>query len=121
MKLNAIYRAAHVSIPAQAKHLALQGSGVTSGVDEAAAQLSLLGHGLARNLSTLGEEVAVRLRQITNTLNECSQALDQIADDFAARDAEAAAWLRQHSQWIQQHGYGGEPDRVRPPELPKER
>jgi hypothetical protein len=115
-RLGAIYEAAHVSVPAQATLISNQGTAVSGATEAAVAQLALLGSPLSSDIWSLGEEVVFRLRQITTTLNASAVALDGIADDFAATDADAAQWLQQHARWLGDNGYGGDPDQAPVPD-----
>lgn len=120
MKLSAIYKAAHVSIPDQAEKLGTQGeeiSGATSGVST---EIGKLGHSLGTDVLNLGDEIVFRLSQVTKTMNECATALDRIADDFVATDSQASSWMGEHKNWLNQNGYSGEPDQTRVPTPPKD-
>lgn len=119
LRLSAIYRAAHVDIPAQAALLGKQGTAVSGATSSASGELSKLGHSLATDIFNLGDEIVFRLRQVSSTMNQCATALDEIADDFAAKDGEASSWMDQHRRWLDDNGYGGTPDRARLPEQPK--
>ncbi len=121
LKLSAIYKAAHVDIPAQASLLGKQGTAVSNATSTACGELSKLGHGLSNDIFNLGDEIVFRLRQVAGTMNQCSTALDEIADDFAAKDEEASSWMQKHGRWLDDNGYGGTPDRARLPEQPKEK
>lgn len=120
LKLSAIYKAAHVSIPAQGEKLSAQGEIVSGGVEGVCAELSKVGVDLSRQIFSLGDEVVVRLRQVTRTMNECAVALDEIADDFAARDEEASSWFKQNQSWLHDKGYDGKPEQSAIPSTPKE-
>lgn len=116
--LRHIYRAAHKSIPAQAQRLSTQGNDIAS-AHGIATQAATTGHPISSDISTLAEEIVFRLGQVVTTMNTCALELDKVADDFAATDDQAAAWLREHQSWIAQNGYGGEPAAAPVPTYPE--
>lgn len=120
IRLDRIYRAAHKDIPAQAAEFSSWGVDISQATATIQKEIAPTGHSIGGQIGVLGEEITFRLRQLTRTLNDCAIALDQIADDFAARDAEAQQFLSNHQKWIDNHGYQGAPEQAPLPDLPKD-
>lgn len=97
IKMSAIYQAAHFVLPAKASAFGLKADGITGAIDPLAAELALAGnHPIADDLGDIATELFLHLRQLVRTCNDSATALDRIADDFVAVDAEAAAWFANH-------------------------
>lgn len=120
IRIDRIYRAAHKQIPAQAAEFSKWGVDIAHATATIQKEIAPTGHAIGGQIGALGEEITFRLRQLTRTLNDCAVALDQIADDFSARDAEAQAFLAGHAKWLETNGYEGTPDQAPLPDLPKD-
>lgn len=119
-KFSTIYRAAHVTLPDQAADVISRAEVVGDAIAPAAAEAREAGaHGLANNLTALGEELFVRLSALARTLNDSAIGLDRLAADVARTDDEARAWFSSHPGWLTDHpGFGLGPDVATPPRLP---
>ncbi|SEC62623.1 hypothetical protein SAMN04489844_2656 [Nocardioides exalbidus] len=101
IKMSAIYRAAHEELPARAADFAAHATSDSGAINPIAAQLALAGnHPIAGDLSDISVELFLHLRSMVRTFNDSATALDLIADDFVAVDAEAQAWFDQHTQYV---------------------
>lgn len=120
IKLDRIYRAAHVDLPAQAETYADMATELAASSAALGAEVSKTGHRLGRDLWRLGEELCVGLRSVTRTMNESARSLHAIAADFAEQDEEAAQWLRSHQRWLEDRpGFDSEPRTPPVPALPE--
>jgi len=119
VKIRRLYAAAHDHLPGQAEEFSGIGSDISTSTETIVAQLRSTTHPIAGPIGTLGEELVVRLRTVTKTLNESAVALDKVADDFVATDDDAAAWFAQHRKELKDADYTGTPESARPPALPE--
>lgn len=109
LRLERIYRAAHVDVPAHAQFMSERGGAIVSASSTIVAQVGTTGHRIGTDIGNLAEALVVAIGTVVSTMNDSAVALDEIADDFAATDAEAAAFFAQHQGWLDSKGYGGTP------------
>lgn len=114
IKMSAIYRAAHDVLPTKAAGFSARAGDITGSIEPIVAQLALAGnHPIADDLSDISVELFVHLRSMVRTFNDSALALDAIADDFVAVDADAQAWFAQHQKYL------GDPEVAPEPTAPE--
>src|SRR6478609_7311117 len=114
MKMGATYQAAHDVLPAKAADFSARADATSGAIDRIAAPRALAGnHPAAGDLADLSVEPATHLRSVVRTVNDSATALDEIADDFVAVDADAEAWFAQHQQYV------GDPELAPEPTAPE--
>lgn len=114
MKMSAIYQAGHDVLPEKAAAFKARADDVTSSIEPLVNQLALAGnHPIGADLADISVELFVHLREMVRTFSDCAVALDEIADDFVAVDAEAAAWFAQNQRYV------GDPDVPSVPTAPQ--
>jgi hypothetical protein len=109
VRLERIYEAAHVQVPAHAQFMSDRGNAIVSASSTIAAEINKTGHRIGSDVAALAEELVFRIGTVVATMNDSAVALDNIADDFAATDAEAAAFFAEHQNWLDQHHYDDAP------------
>lgn len=114
MKMSAIYQAAHDVLPQKAVGFKTRADDITSSIEPIVSELSRAGnHPIGGDLADISVELFVHLREMVRTFSDCAVALDEIADDFVAVDAEAAAWFAQNQKYL------GDPDVPAVPTAPE--
>jgi len=109
VRLERIYQAAHVDVPAHAQFMSERGGAIVSASSTIVAQVATIGHRIGTDIGNLAEALTINIGTVVATMNDSAVALDEIADDFAATDADAAAFFAQHQGWLDSKGYGGTP------------
>ncbi|MBS42426.1 MAG: hypothetical protein CMH83_04515 [Nocardioides sp.] len=101
VKMQAIYQASHVELPARASSFAGHAGDITAAVEPVVAEVALAGnHPIGADLADVAVEVFAHLRELVRTFNDCAVGLDRMADDLVAVDGEAGAWFAVHQEYV---------------------